>query len=269
LNNQGGGNKKFEILVGIYLKDMDKFLVINKTEAFVTLASNPLSLNVLVNNAPTYVANIGETLNISVNYKNNYNVALNNLTLKVALSGDYFNFKRLIPNKGYFTYVNKTITYTENQIPELTTLNPGESGEITFSVPIKDSFEVAAVNDKNFVLNIKADMQSLTLPQELDPNSKIQASNSANIKLATDALLEVSGFFKDSKTTMTNCGSLPLKVGQKTCFTIHYKIKNYSNDINNVAVTTQLPTYVTYDNKYVTNYSNADLKFDNFSKKLT
>jgi len=110
MKSQGGENKKFEVLVGIDLKDKNEFLIISKGEAVVSLINNPLSLNLLVNEQSTYSASIGETLNILVHYKNNYGVPLNNMVLKVVFEGNYFDYKKLSPNKGYFTFGNKTIT---------------------------------------------------------------------------------------------------------------------------------------------------------------
>jgi len=117
-------------------------------------------------------------------------------------------------------------------------------------------------------LNINATMESLTPVQGMDVNSRVKASSSAIIKLNADMNLEISGFFNDNKTTISNCGSLPLKVGQKTCLTVHMKIKNYLNDVNNIVITTDLPYYANYTNKFTTSYSNADFTFDTFSKKL-
>ena len=268
MNSQGGENKKFEVLVGVELKDLDKFLIINRSESVVSLVSNPLSLNVKVNDLNTYSASIGETLHVVLDYKNNYNVPLNNMVLKVVFDGTYFDYKKLIPNKGYFTYGNKTITWNEVQIPELATLNPNEGGTIEFSIPVVDKFDVKTYADKNLKLNISATIESLTPVQGLDVNSKVKASSSAVVKLNADMNLEISGFFNDNKTTISNCGSLPLKVGQKTCFTIHMKIKNYLNDVNGIVVTTDLPYYANYTNKFTTSYSNADFTFDTFSKKL-
>lgn len=269
LGNQGGENKKFDFLIGINLKDMNEFLILNKKSAFVSMVSNPLSLKTTVNSVAVYNANIGERLTVTMNYKNNYSIALNNLTLKATLTGDYFDFKQLMPNKGYFTYANKTITWSESQIPQLATLNPGESGEITFSIPLKSSFDVKSANDKNIVLSVQTEMQSLTPPIELEANSKIKTNSSANIKIATDANLNVTGFFVDNKTTMKNCGSLPLQVNKTTCFTIHLNITNYLNELQNVAISTKLPYYVNFNNKYITNYTNADFTFDKFSKTIT
>jgi len=76
----------------------------------MSLVSNPLNLNLLVNERANYTASIGETLNILAHYKNNYGVPLNNMVLKVTFEGDYFDYKKLSPNKGYFTFGNKTIT---------------------------------------------------------------------------------------------------------------------------------------------------------------
>ncbi len=268
MNSQGGENKKFEVLIGIELKDMKKFFVINKSESVVSLVSNPLSLNVKVNDVSTYSASIGEMLHVSLDYKNNYNVPLNNMVLKVVFDGTYFDYKKLIPNKGYFTFGNKTITWNEVQIPELATLNPGEGGNIEFSIPVTDKFNVKTYADKNLKLNINAIIESLTPVQGLDVNSKVKASSSAMVKLNADMNVEITGFFTDNKTTISNCGSLPLKVGQKTCYTVHMKIKNYLNDVNNILITTDLPYYANYTNKFTTSYSNADFTFDTFSKKL-
>jgi len=113
-----------------------------------------------------------------------------------------------------------------------------------------------------------ATLESLTPVEGLDVNSKIKTTSSATIKLNADVALEITGYFKDDKTTISNCGALPLKVGQKTCYTIHMKIKNYLNDVNDVVVTTDLPYYATYTNKYSTSYTNANFTFDTFSKKL-
>jgi len=46
------------------------------------------------------------------------------------------------------------------------------------------------------------------------------------------------------------------------------KVKNYLNAVNDVVITTDLPYYANYTNKYSTSYTNADFTFDTFSKKL-
>ncbi|MFA5092311.1 MAG: hypothetical protein WC483_07440, partial [Candidatus Paceibacterota bacterium] len=66
MQSQGGENKKFEVLIGIDLKDKKEFLIIGKTESVVTLVSNPLNLNVLVNESSIYSASLGETLHVLV-----------------------------------------------------------------------------------------------------------------------------------------------------------------------------------------------------------
>lgn len=269
MRSQGGENKKFEIFVGVYLKDVEKFLIIKKIDSVVSLISNPLSLTTLINSQSNYNASVGETLNIKVAYQNNYNVPLNNLVLKVVFEGSYFDYKKLLPNKGYFTFGNKTITWGETQIPKLATLNPGERGEIDFTIGLLNNFNIKTLTDKNFVLKINASLESLTPPIELSAGSKIVASSSALAKLNADILLEIDGYFVDNRTTISNCGSLPVKVNEKTCFTVHLRAKNFANDVNNVIVTMNLPYYIAYTNKFTATYNNPDLTFDTFSKKLT
>lgn len=110
MRSQGGENKKFEIILGIKNPDSENVLVISKASSVVSLVSNPLNLSVLVNDQSSHAASVGESLNVKIVYKNNYNVPLNNLVLKVVFDGSHFDYKKLLPNKGYFTFGNKTIT---------------------------------------------------------------------------------------------------------------------------------------------------------------
>ncbi len=269
MKSQGGENKKFDIVIGVQKSNSDDILVINKASSVVSLVSNPLSLTTLVNDSPSHSASVGDTLDIKIIYKNNYNVPLNNLTLKVVFDGNYFDYKKLLPNKGYFTFGNKTITWGEAQIPQLATLNPGEQGEIRFTIGLLDAFSIKTQADKNFLLKINSSLSTETTPAELSAGSKIMASSQSLIKLNADVALETEGYFVDNRTTISNCGALPVTVGQKTCFTIHLRAKNFANDVNNVIVTATLPYFVGYPNKFTATYSNPDLTFDPFSKKIT
>lgn len=269
MRSQGGENKKFEIILGIKNPDSENVLVISKASSVVSLVSNPLNLSVLVNDQSSHAASVGESLNVKIVYKNNYNVPLNNLVLKVVFDGSHFDYKKLLPNKGYFTFGNKTITWTESQIPQLSTLNPGEQGEINFTIGLLSGFSIKTQNDKNFVMKINSSLESQTTPAELSPGSKIMASSQALVKLNSDISLETEGYFMDNKTTISNCGTLPVTVGQKTCFTMHLKMKNFANDVNNVMASVTLPYYVSYSNKFTASYNNPDINFDPFTKKLT
>ncbi len=268
MKSQGGENKKFEILLGIPKED-DQFLLIKKVDSVVSLVSNPLHLAAFVNGQSTHNASVGENVEVKVAYKNNYNVPLNNLVLKVVFEGDYFDYKKLLPNRGYFTFGNKTITWSETQIPQLATLNPGEQGEVSFTVGLLDKFNIRTLDDKNFLLRVNASLESLTPPPELSPGSRVMTSGSANVRLNADLALETEGYFKDNRTTISNCGSLPVRANEKTCFTMHWRVKNFANDVNNIVVSAELPHYVNYTNKFTASYSNPDISFDAYTKKLS
>jgi hypothetical protein len=107
---QGGENKKFNISIGTYNSTNRTFLPIATLDTFSALVANPLLLSTTINEQTVGIATPGDTLNIKINYQNNYSVGITGLTLKTVLEGDMFDYTTLATNKGYFSARNKTIT---------------------------------------------------------------------------------------------------------------------------------------------------------------
>lgn len=221
ISGQGGENKKFNISIGTYDNASKIFLPITTLEGFSSLVANPLLLSMTINDQVISNVSPGDNLTIRISYKNNYQVGITGLILKSVLDGDMFDLTTLTTNKGYFTARTKTITWTENQIPGLSVLNPGESGEISFNIRLKDNYTIKNFNDKNFTLEIKSSLESAQPLVGMDQNVMAKASSTAMVKLNTKAELNTTVFYRDTNSGITNCGSFPLKVDTATCLTVH------------------------------------------------
>jgi len=266
---QGGENKKFNISIGTYNNSSKTFSPIATLDSFSALVANPLSLTTTVNDQTVGSFNPGDNLEIKIAYQNNYSVGITGLTLKTILDGNMFDYTTLITNKGYFSAKNKTITWTESQIPGLAVLNPGESGEVKINVKLKDSYTIKNFNDKNFTLEVKSSLASTTPPVGIDQDTPVKTSSSALIKLNTRTELLTTIFYRDTNSGLTNCGTLPLRADSATCLTVHWLIKNYSNNLNDVKVITTLPAGVEYTGKYSGNFGGSGPVYDSLSKQFT
>lgn len=269
ITGQGGENKKFTTTIGTYNDATKTFLPITTLDSFASLVANPLMLGVTINDEVAGAVNAGDMLNVSIKYQNNYQVGIQSLVLKVVLEGDMFDYTTLSTNKGYFSAKNRTITWTESQIPQLAVLNPGETGIINFNIKLKDNFVIKNYNDKNFIVEVKASLESKVPLTGMEQNIYAKTSSSAMAKLNTKVDLITTIFYRDLNSNITNCGTLPLKVDTPTCFTVHWLIKNYTNNLNNVKITTTLPMGVEYTGKYSGNYGGVGPSYDPISRQIT
>ena len=201
-------------------------------------AASPLSLQILVNKQSDYTANVGDVLNYSIQYQNNSGIALSDAKIKAILTGSMLDLITL-KTSGGFDPDSGTLSWDSSNLPGLKMLDPGASGEIDFQVSVKKSFSIRQLSDKNFFIRLNATMNSPSVPYYLSA-SQTSVSSVVDTKISGMAKLAAQGFFNEADPTIVNKGNLPPKVGQATQYTIHWLIKNFATDVNNVEVKTVL-----------------------------
>lgn len=266
LTSSGGEGRKFVFKLMLYLNDSAYLLT--KTESILAVVPNPLQLTATVNGDITYNADPGETLNFRISYRNNYSNALNNVIVKATLDGSMFDFSSVKSGRGFYNSKTKTIIWNSANTPNLLVLNPGETGDLTFSINVSRTYPIKTALDRNFVLLMKADMDTSTIPQEIGINSPIRASVTNTIKINTVPELVVTSFFRDAPSQIFNEGNLPLRVDKTTQFTIHFKIKNPANALKNVTVKTVLPTWSVFTHRLAGNYGDSEPSYNERTGEL-
>ena len=240
---------------------------LDKKTAGVTIQVSPLKLAIFVNGASDYTANLDETLEYRIDYQNNTPIGLEEVIIKAKLDSALFDLTWASTN-GYFDSSYKQIIWNAGNTPALRLINRGESGSVTFKIKLKNSYPIKVLSDKNFVVTVQAQMESPSVPPATNLQ-KTMAVSEISSKVAGKANLLSFGFFRDAASGIINKGTLPLRVGIGTNFTIHWKIINYSNDLNDVVLKAVLPQGVGWTNMVAGNYGDVAPTYNERTSEVT
>lgn len=213
--------------------------------ASISISPSPLSLQLLVNGKDDYIARAGENLNYRLIYRNNTNVGLADVIVKASLSGEMFDYSSIDTGGGAFNSGTNVVTWNASQIPSLGTISPGQSGQINFSIKLKDEFPINRVSDRNFVLRIDANIESETVPVGVASNRTV-GSDVIESRVAGILNFYGNSYFYDPESGIVNTGPHPPIVGQTTNYTIHWTLENTANDMENVQISAFLGPNVSF-----------------------
>jgi hypothetical protein len=223
-----------------------QFASYSEEQTSTTITISPIEIAQSVNGSASYLAKSGDVLRFRILYKNNGNIDLRDIILTEKIDSPVVDYSSLQLEKGSFDSNSKTITWKGVDDATLKNLAPGQTGEIDFSVKIKDVIPVSTANDKNFIVSAIAKMDSQDIQTPINSN-KVVSGNTLDIKLDSKLVLDMKGYYGD--TAIPNSGPIPPKVGSPTTYTIHWRAFNISNDITGAKVTASLPTGVTMTGK--------------------
>ena len=219
-----------EIKAQLYATFGQKEYLINEKSASLSIAASPLSLSLLANGDANYAASYNDSLRYQVFYKNNTDVGLNDVVIKVKLSGEMFDFSSLHTN-GSFDSVSNTITWNASNISDLKLLQQNAQGEVDFDIKTKATYPIRRISDKNYTLKASGEIDSPTVPYNVSSDKTVGLAN-----LET----KVKGYAEISATLQRVKGLYPMQVNKSTDFNVKILIKNYATDIKDVSVKTNL-----------------------------
>ena len=254
--------KTFRAKIGVG-QDQDMKLI-SESMASSLVSASPLSVQLTVNDSRDYIANVGDQLNYKISYQNTTDVPINSAYIILKFDTKILDFSSLKIEKGFFNSLNNTITWNESSLSDLSLLQPGQQGDIGFTLGVKNQLPSSSFADKNFIIGASAKIDSSDVPASLS-GTQLSGSDSLATKLNSKLFIKSSGFYYDSN--MPNSGPLPPKVGQETTYTIYWQVANLANDVDNVTVESYLPSYITWLNHYQP--SDADVKYESNTGKLS
>ena len=230
-------SNQFNVSAELLMNILDEDYAFRKVEETVTLEPSPLSFN-LVLGGQENLATPGQRLVYVLQYKNNTNSTLRDVVAHATLSGEMFDTSAIETN-AIVDSSRTNITWTSQKTPELRELAPGASGELSFSIKIKDKHPIDRLNDKDFSVKVDAEIESPTVQDGVEADRTI---NSAEIETKVKGLTtaSVEAFFRDVNADVINSGPLPPRVGVPTNFTIHWAVSNFGTDVESVEVRARL-----------------------------
>ncbi len=241
LPDQSSFNMTADLLANIFGTD---YVVLSKSVQ-IAVSPSPLSFNVSVGDGSRSVFNPGETLNYTLSYKNNTQVALQGIVITAKLAGEMLDLNSLKLNGARFSSIGNVITWDSVNNQDLASLPAGASGNVNFNVSLKGSYPIRRLNDKNFSVKVSSKIESPTVPYLIQADSTVNTSVLV-IKIAGRIALVANGYFRDASSGLLNSGPWPPKVGSPTNFTVHWKLTNYSTDATGVEVRAKLADNVKF-----------------------
>ncbi len=235
--NNGKADTDFE--AGLFAVFLETPYAAAETESEFKTSKSPIHLETLLKGSRSYISRAGDSLQYTIDYRNESGVALKNAVIRAEITGELFDFNTLV-SEAKFNTLSNTLTWDGTTNPELGVLEPGESGTVRINIGVKSAFPIKRLNDKNFTLRVNTEIESPSVPYYLSAD-KTSAGDVLETKVQGLTTIDAQAFYRDASAGIANGGPIPPRVGEATEFTIHWVIRNYSTDVEDVAVSAELP----------------------------
>ena len=232
LVGQGAGEDVFNgIITASY---QGQTYTISGQEIKIGIATSPLVIGIQVNGSSEGVLNFGQTARYVISYRNNSNTSLANLSIEANLTGQALDLYGL-RTEGSLNSVRNTITWNKATTPSLSSISPGGVGSVSFDVQLKKQFTPTKSTDKNYSVQVDAQIESPTVPGGASGDKTVSMTGLES-KLAGYLSLETKALFRDASSGILNSGPYPPKANTPTRYTIHWILKNHTTDMGNARV---------------------------------
>ena len=267
LSGQPQEEKKFKFFLGEFGGN-NSFVSYNEAFKNIKIIGPAITLLQTVNEKnDNLFVNAGDFLFFKIKFKNTSDIAFKDLILTEEISSpilDYASYRDAGGVQGALDSGKGVITWKAPSFEKLRVLNPGEEGELSFSIKVKDKIPVFGTKDKNFAFTALCRIESLDIPTPEGEN-KTLLGNGIVIKLNSKIIVREEGYYNDSD--IPNIGPLPLKIGQETTFTIHLKAENLFNDITNGKIVVTLAPNVSWKDNFLPR--EADVDYNDRTNEIT
>ena len=176
-------------------------------------------------------------VSVEIAYKNTLNKTLKDIHLSLYLDGNLYKPKSVRVLNAEYNSLNRYILWTKDTNERLKELKPGEEGTVQFTFNTKPF--ISSRIEKNPKLHMWV---SETALGENGKEYGVKQSDSTELRGISE--LSVSAFSRYEDGPFQNYGPYPPKVGRKTNYTLTFQIRNHPNDLENVVLSTVLPSYV-------------------------
>ncbi len=223
---------------------------IQNSSSFVTaISSLPLLVTQSLEQANSNgVIKPGDTLNFTVHYQNNASTVATGVNIQVTLNSKAVDLSSIKTQGGQVN--NNTILWNASGVPQLQSLTPSQSGDVSFSVKINNP----AVKDSSKNLSLVSSIQ-------------IQSSEYTSAFPGAQLTLKISSPSAISTVLSSVSGPLPPQVGSPSVYKVHIALSNSSNDFSNGQLFAFVPTGFIAGS--VTAAESGNVQFDPTTNKLT
>ena len=206
--------------------------------ANVAITAPPLMIGAVLNDDPSYVAGLNDSLDYRIMYANTTDTTFQNVVVTATLEGGMFDLTSVQSNAAFNSRTN-TLTWYVANTPALAAVTPGTSSSLDIKLKTESSFPITSATDKDFTLGLHLTINSPTVPAGTVATSTSASADVVN-KVGGVVAVNTVGYRYETGQAIENSGPYPPQVNQQTTYTIHWLVTNYSTDVKNVNVSAYL-----------------------------
>jgi hypothetical protein len=195
-----------------------------------------LDARILVNgeeNIEYSVAN-GESVNAQINWSNNLSTRITDGEIIVSLSGNVFDKNTVKVQNGFYDSSNNQIIWNKNTISQLSDINPGDSGNMSFSfTPTIPSSILSYITNPQVSIKVSIKGKQPQL-----------GSTFSDINNFSEKIVKISSDFQIAQSASYSSGSIVPQAETETSYTINWTLSNTINSIKDAEARSTLPVYI-------------------------
>ncbi len=195
-----------------------------------------LSLNGSASNPSV---DFGQAMDYVISYNNQSGRSFADVVIMAVVSGDFVDWDSLSNSQGGERSGGDSLTWTKEQIPSLAEIKPGQSGEISFRLKLKD-FSTTDLDKEAAVAAYAQYGFGGQSASEGSQSNVIKSLINSDLSLAERIL-----YFNDDNLPVGS-GPLPPRVGEATGLRVYWTVTNNLHELSGAKVVLELPSYVTY-----------------------
>jgi len=231
--SQSTGDKS---VIGVIFNSISQSIAIKKPFIETKMLINGVSGRDFATDAKT-------PIRVEIRWTNNLDTKVNNLSIQAKITGNAFNRRTIIVDRGFYDSSKDLIVWDRNSLDAFKEVGPGDSGSVSFSVSPLSLFSAidGIIMNPSVVIDV-----SISGKQSV---SGYATTDLANSSLATVRIISDVGFVAKAlyySGPLTNTGPIPPKANSKTSYTIVWSISNTANGISRAVVRSSLPTWVSF-----------------------
>lgn len=174
---------------------------------------------------------------IEINWENTSDVSINNAKIILQLSGNAYDPSRVRAGAGFFDSNNNTVVWTQNEIPQLQSIQPGQKGQFGITLASRPGLNSLAT------LDLAVSLEGILFGGKVE---RVVDAISVKVPVTTDVQLIPRVLYHSGP--LQNSGPIPAKVGSETTYTIIWQIANSTNPVTQTTVRATLPTGIIWKN---------------------
>jgi hypothetical protein len=209
------------------------------------------------------VLNESDNVRVAITWQNTLPVRVNDMRFSMDLSQLLLDPATIRVQDGRYDSATKTVVWNQDTNDALAFADPGDMGTVSFSFDTKPLVTTIG-NDiiQNPTMALAVDVRAT------DTNGVIYTAEDVDtITLALNSSVTLEQETLHSSGPFASSGAMPPRANQATTYTLHWEIRNSSNALSDVRVTTTLPTGVTWLGK--TSPTSEKMNYNAESRTIT